>query len=70
VTVNGQAAQIFYASPGEVVFVVPSGLSAGPAEFLVTNADGLQSKAEAVISLTAPGVFNNAGEAIILTLTR
>ncbi|HKG59447.1 MAG TPA: lamin tail domain-containing protein [Pyrinomonadaceae bacterium] len=73
VTVNGQAAQIFYASPAEVVFVVPSGLVAGSAEFLVTNADGLQSKAEAVISPTAPGVFNNAGEAIILnsdTLTR
>lgn len=66
VTVNGQAAQIFYASPGEVVFVVPSGLVAGPAEFLVTNADGLQSRAEVVISATAPGVFNNAGEAIIL----
>jgi uncharacterized protein (TIGR03437 family) len=66
VTVNGQAAQIFYASPGEVVFVVPSGIVAGPTEFLVTNTDGLQSKAEAVISPTAPGVFNNAGEAIIL----
>src|SRR6185369_2804981 len=35
-------------------------------EFLVTNADGLQSKAEAIISDTAPGVFNVAGEAIIL----
>jgi len=73
VTVNGQAAQIFYASASEVVFVVPSGLVAGPAEFLVTNADGLQSKAEAIISPTGPGVFNNAGEAIILnsdTLTQ
>lgn len=66
VTVNGQAAQVFYASPSEVVFVVPSGLVAGSAEFLVTNADGLQSKAEAIISPTAPGVFNNSGQAIIL----
>ena len=66
VTVNGQAAQIFYASPEEVVFVVPSGLVAGSAEFLVTNADGLQSKAEAIISPSGPGVFNNAGEGIIL----
>ena len=66
VTVNGQAAQIFYSSPQEIVFLVPSGLIVGPAEFLVTNAEGLQSKAEAVISPTAPGVFNNAGEAIIL----
>ena len=65
VTVNGQAARIFYVSPGEVVFVVPSGL-VGPAQFLITNADGLQSKAEAIVSATAPGVFNVAGEAIIL----
>jgi uncharacterized protein (TIGR03437 family) len=67
VTVNSQAAQIFYSSPQEVVFLVPSGLIVGPAQFLVTNADGLQSKAEAIISSTAPGVFNNAGEAVILS---
>jgi uncharacterized protein (TIGR03437 family) len=66
VKVNGQAALIFYVSASEVVFEVPSGLVAGPAQFLVTNADGLQSKAEAVISPTAPGVFNTAGEAVIL----
>lgn len=66
VTVNGQAAQIFYSSPQEVVFLVPSGLIVGPAQFLVTNADGLQSKAQAIISSTAPGVFNNGGEAVIL----
>jgi len=65
VTVNGQAARIFYVSPGEVVFLVPSGL-VGPAEFLVTNGEGLQSKAEAMISPTAPGVFNVGGAAIIL----
>jgi len=66
VKVNGQAARIFYVSAGEVVFVVPSGLAAGSAQFLVTNADGLSSKAEAVISPTAPGVFSVGGEAIIL----
>ena len=67
VTVNSQAAQLFYSSPQEIVFLVPSGLIVGPAQFLVTNADGLQSKAEAIISSTAPGVFNNAGEAVILS---
>ena len=66
VTVNGQEAQIYFASSGEVVFVVPSGLVPGPAQFLVTNADGLQSKAEANISLTGPGLFNVAGAGIIL----
>ena len=69
-TVNGQAARIFYVSAGEVVFVVPSGLAEGPAQFLVTNGDGLQSQAEGIISNAAPGVFtaaaNGSGEAIIL----
>src|SRR6185369_15635025 len=57
VMVNGEAARIFYVSAGEVVFVVPSGVANGPAKFLVTNGDGLQSQAEAVISDAAPGVF-------------
>jgi uncharacterized protein (TIGR03437 family) len=66
VTVNGRSAQIFYAAANEVVFVVPDGLSNGPAEFLVTNGDGLSSKALAIISATAPGVFTVAGDAIVL----
>ena len=70
VKVNGQPAGIFYAAPDEVVFVTPSGLSNGPAEFVVTNSDGFSSKAEANISQAAPGVFTVAGdgrgEAIVL----
>ena len=66
VRVNGEAARIFYVSVGEVVFVVPSGLANGPAQFLVSNREGLQSQAEAIISASAPGVFTRAGEGIIL----
>jgi uncharacterized protein (TIGR03437 family) len=69
VTVNGQPARIFYVSANEVVFVVPSGLASGPAQFQVTNREGLSSKAEAIISAAAPGVFTvsgGRGEAIIL----
>ena len=70
IKVNGLAARIFYASPEEVVFAVPTGLSNGPAEFVVTNADGFSSKAEAVISAAAPGIFtiegDGRGEAVIL----
>lgn len=76
VTVNGVAARLFYVSASEVVFVVPDVLP-GPAEFLVTNADGLSSRAEASITTSAPGVFtvggDGRGEATILnsdTLTR
>ena len=70
VTVNGRSAKIFYVAADEIVFVVPGELPAGPAEFLVTNGDGLSSKAQANISAAAPGVFTVAGdgrgEAIIL----
>lgn len=69
VTVNGRPAEIFYAAADEVVFVVPE-LPDGPAEFLVNNGDGLLSKAQAVISSAAPGVFtvssDGRGEAIVL----
>ena len=62
VTVNGQQARIFYVSADEVVFVVPDALANGPAEFLVSNLDGLSSKAEATITTAAPGVFTVAGD--------
>lgn len=70
VTVNGQTANLFFASPDEVIFVVPNSLPEGPAEFIVTNSEGLSSKADAVIAATAPGVFtasgDGRGDAIIL----
>lgn len=70
VTVNDRAARIFYASPDEVVFVVPGEITSGPANFVVTNSDGFSSLAQANISVSAPGVFTRTGdgrgEAIIL----
>ena len=70
VTVNGRTAKIFYADADEVVCVVPGDLAPGPAEFLVNNGDGLLSKAQAIISPAAPGVFtvpaDGRGQAIIL----
>lgn len=62
VKVNGQSARIFYAAPDEVVILVPGNLANGPAEFLVTNADGFVSKAQANIVTAAPGVFAVAGD--------
>jgi uncharacterized protein (TIGR03437 family) len=70
VFVNGQAAKVFYASPTEVIFVVPENVAIGSGEVIVTNADGFSSKAEAIISSAAPGVFtvsaDGKGEAIVL----
>ena len=68
--VNGRSAQIIYASAEEVIVVVPDELASGPAEFVVTNAEGLSTRAEAIISSAAPGVFtvtgDGRGDAIIL----
>ena len=70
VKVNDRSAEIIYASAEEVIVVVPDELASGPAEFLVTNAEGLSSRAEAIISSAAPGVFtvtgDGRGDAIIL----
>jgi uncharacterized protein (TIGR03437 family) len=70
VKVNDRSAQVLYASAEEVIVVVPGELASGPAEFLVTNAEGLSSKAEAIISSAAPGLFtvtgDGRGDAIIL----
>jgi uncharacterized protein (TIGR03437 family) len=70
VKVNGRSAQVIYASAQEVIVVVPGDLASGPAEFLVTNEEGLSSRAEAMISGAAPGVFtitgDGRGDAIIL----
>ena len=67
IDVNGQRARMFYASPDEVVFVVPDTVAAGPGEIVVTNADGFASKAEVTIANVAPVVFTAAdGNGIIL----
>jgi len=70
VQVNGRPAQILYASPEEVIVVLPDALTDGPAEFVVTNADGFATKANATIAPAAPGIFteqaNGEGEAIVL----
>ena len=70
VKVNGLLAQTLFTTPQEVVFVVPEDLPDGPAEFVATNTDGFEVKAEAAIARNAPGVFtvsgDGEGEAIVL----
>ena len=66
VKVNGEAARMFYASPDEVVFVVPDGIGPGPGEVVVTNANGVASRTEVTITSVAPRVFTADGAGIIL----
>ena len=62
VLIGGQQARIIYVSPEEVSVVVPPNASIGPAEIVVTNSDGFQLKAAAIISPVAPGVFTLGGD--------
>ncbi|MGI8918627.1 MAG: lamin tail domain-containing protein [Pyrinomonadaceae bacterium] len=66
VTVNGRAAQIFFVSPEQVNFCVPTATEIGLAEIAVANADGFISKSTVSIEPVAPGVFNTNGQGIIL----
>src|SRR5204863_1647183 len=66
VTVNGQIATLLYVSASEVVFLVPAGLTDGPAEFIVVNSEGFPSKAQGSIVRTAPAIFTDETHAISL----
>ncbi|MCA1816205.1 MAG: hypothetical protein LC746_07305, partial [Acidobacteria bacterium] len=70
VTVNGRAAQIFYASPAQVNFQIPDQTAGGLAEIVVRNHDGYESRATVQLTHTAPALFtdhaNGTGAALAL----
>lgn len=69
VTVNGTAAPIFFVSPGQVNFLVPSTVSAGDAQVVITatatNGDQIVSRGTLKIANVVPAIFtanaNGAG---------
>ena len=63
VRVNGVAAPLFFAAPGQVNFLVPSSTQSGAAIIEVTTADGTISRSNLNISSTAPALFtaNSSG---------
>ena len=70
VNVGGRAAQIFYASPTQINFLMPHGLSAGASEVTVRNHDGLEIRGTVNVNAAAPGLFTTngagTGEAVAL----
>lgn len=70
VNVEGRAAQIFYASPTQINFLMPRGLDAGAAEVTVRNHDGLEIRGTVNVKASAPGIFttNGAGTGEVLAL--
>jgi uncharacterized protein (TIGR03437 family) len=61
VTVNGVDAPLFFVSPGQVNYLIPSNVSAGDAEVIITstqgNGDQIISRGPIKIAQTAPAIF-------------
>ncbi|MFN7944035.1 MAG: M36 family metallopeptidase [Blastocatellia bacterium] len=57
VTVNGVSAQLFFVSPTQINFAVPSGLPPGPAAIIVSNPAGSYSYGTIEIVAASPALF-------------
>lgn len=62
VSVNNRHAEILYASPSEVDFVVPEETENGEAQVIITNGDGFQSLGKVIVQRSAPGIFTFSGD--------
>src|SRR5262249_1762918 len=62
VTVNGRLAQIFFVSPDQVSFLVPSQTEIGGADVVVTNSENYPSRGSISILPSAPGIFTTKGD--------
>ncbi|HEU5239489.1 MAG TPA: lamin tail domain-containing protein, partial [Pyrinomonadaceae bacterium] len=62
VSVNGRLAQIFFVSPNQVNFLVPSQTELGVAEVVVTNPEGFSSRGNITVLQAAPGLFTKSGD--------
>lgn len=65
-----QLAPLFYVSPIQINYLLPSGTALGTAQITVTNANGKAGSTAATVSNIAPGVFalNSAGLAAAIEL--
>jgi uncharacterized protein (TIGR03437 family) len=61
VSVSGRAAAIYYVSSTRVNFHIPVETELGPADVVVTNADGVQLHSQITVESIAPGVFTEDG---------
>ena len=50
-------APLFFVSPGQINFLMPTGLSLGPATVIAVNAEGHVASGSVTISSVAPGLF-------------
>jgi len=60
VTVNGQAAPLYYVSPGQINFQVPWETAVGTASVVVTVSGGASNTVQVPVVAAGPGLFTNA----------
>jgi uncharacterized protein (TIGR03437 family) len=61
-SVNGRSAQLFYASPTQINFLVPAETETGTAQIVARNHDGYESRAAVSVLRAAPGIFTERGD--------
>lgn len=61
-TVNGRSAQLLYASPTQINFLVPAETGTGTAQVVLRNHDGYESRAGVSVLPAAPGLFTERGD--------
>src|SRR5262249_38477073 len=57
VTINGVRAQLFFVSPSQINFAVPSSIQPGPATIVVSNPAGTYSAGTVLIAPAVPALF-------------
>lgn len=57
VEVNGQAAQLFFVSPGQVNYLIPAGTTPGTANVVIRDGNGTVSNGTVQVSQSGPALF-------------
>jgi len=61
VAVNGQTAELYYVSPGQINFLVPDGAAFGSLSVVITDvSSGATVTSSVFVENTAPGIFSSA----------
>ena len=55
---NDRAARLFFVSPGQINYQIPSNTAVGNAEVTITNSNGVISTGKIKISAVSPGIFS------------
>ena len=55
---NDRAARLFFVSPGQVNYQIPSNTAAGNADVTITNSNGIVSTGKIKVTAVSPGIFS------------